>query len=60
MRQPTRLMPKGAGSIITIGVKGGRDGGKAFIENVSLASHLANVSDAKTLVIHGSTTFASR
>ena len=53
----TRLMPKGAGSIITIGVKGGRDAGKAFIENVSLASHLANVGDAKTLVIHpGSTT----
>ncbi|XDZ65241.1 O-acetylhomoserine aminocarboxypropyltransferase [Alphaproteobacteria bacterium LSUCC0684] len=52
-----RLMPKGAGSIIAIGVKGGRDGGRAFIENVELASHLANVGDAKTLVIHpGSTT----
>ena len=52
-----RLMPKGAGSIITIGVAGGREGGRAFIENVSLASHLANVGDAKTLVIHpGSTT----
>jgi O-acetylhomoserine (thiol)-lyase len=53
----TRLMPKGAGSIIAIGVKGGREGGRAFIENVELASHLANVGDAKTLVIHpGSTT----
>lgn len=52
-----RLMPKGAGSIIAIGVKGGREGGRAFIENVELASHLANVGDAKTLVIHpGSTT----
>lgn len=52
-----RLMPKGAGSIITVGVKGGRDGGRAFIESVELASHLANVGDAKTLVIHpGSTT----
>ena len=52
-----RLMPKGAGSIITIGVKGGRAAGRAFIETVELASHLANVGDAKTLVIHpGSTT----
>ncbi len=52
-----RLMPKGAGSIIAIGVKGGREGGRAFIENVELSSHLANVGDAKTLVIHpGSTT----
>ena len=52
-----RLMPKGQGSIITCGIKGGRDAGRAFIENVKLASHLANVGDAKTLVIHpGSTT----
>ena len=52
-----RLMPKGQGSIIACGVKGGRAGGRAFIENVQLASHLANVGDAKTLVIHpGSTT----
>ena len=52
-----RLMPKGAGSIIAIGVKGGREAGRAFIEGVELASHLANVGDAKTLVIHpGSTT----
>ncbi|MCL4130335.1 UNVERIFIED_CONTAM: hypothetical protein GTU68_036822 [Idotea baltica] len=52
-----RLMPKGAGSIIACGIKGGRDAGRAFIESVELASHLANVGDAKTLVIHpGSTT----
>ena len=52
-----RLMPKGCGSIITCGIKGGRDAGRAFIESVQLASHLANVGDAKTLVIHpGSTT----
>ncbi len=52
-----RLMPKGAGSIIACGIKGGRAAGQAFIENVQLASHLANVGDAKTLVIHpGSTT----
>lgn len=52
-----RLMPKGAGSVIACGIKGGRDAGRAFIENVKVASHLANVGDAKTLVIHpGSTT----
>jgi len=52
-----QLMPKGAGSIIACGIKGGRAAGRAFIENVQLASHLANVGDAKTLVIHpGSTT----
>ncbi|MDA0998760.1 MAG: PLP-dependent transferase, partial [Proteobacteria bacterium] len=39
------------------GIKGGRAAGRRFIENVELASHLANVGDAKTLVIHpGSTT----
>ncbi len=52
-----RLMPKGVCSIIACGIKGGREAGRAFIENVQLASHLANVGDAKTLVIHpGSTT----
>jgi O-acetylhomoserine (thiol)-lyase len=52
-----RLLPKGAGSIVSFGVKGGRAAGKRFIESVRLASHLANVGDAKTLVIHpGSTT----
>ena len=52
-----RILPKGQGSIIACGIKGGRTAGRAFIENVQLASHLANVGDAKTLVIHpGSTT----
>ena len=51
-----RLMPKGAGSVIAAGIKGGRDAGQAFIENVELASHLANVGDAKTLVIHPAST----
>ncbi len=51
------LYPKGAGAILSFGVKGGRAAGRAFIESVQLASHLANVGDAKTLVIHpGSTT----
>jgi O-acetylhomoserine (thiol)-lyase len=51
-----RLLPKGAGSIIAFGVKGGRAAGQAFIESVQLASHLANVGDAKTLVIHPAST----
>jgi O-acetylhomoserine (thiol)-lyase len=51
------LLPKGAGSILSFGIKGGRDAGRKFIESVNLASHLANIGDAKTLVIHpGSTT----
>jgi len=55
-----KYLPKGAGSIVSFGVEGGRDAGKAFIENVELASHLANVGDAKTLVIHPATTTHSR
>jgi O-acetylhomoserine (thiol)-lyase len=52
-----RLYPKGAGAMLSFGVRGGRDAGRKFIEAVRLASHLANVGDAKTLVIHpGSTT----
>ena len=47
-----RLMPKGQGSISACGIKGGRDAGRAFIESVQLASPLANVGDAKTLVLH--------
>lgn len=52
----TRLMPKGAGSIVTMGVKGGREASRIFIEKVRLASHLANVGDARTLVIHPAST----
>jgi len=51
------LLPKGAGSILSFGIQGGREAGRKFIESVNLASHLANIGDAKTLVIHpGSTT----
>ncbi len=55
-----KYLPKGAGSIVSFGVRGGRDAGKAFIENVELASHLANVGDAKTLIIHPASTTHSR
>ncbi|MCX7630656.1 MAG: O-acetylhomoserine aminocarboxypropyltransferase [Geminicoccaceae bacterium] len=51
-----RLMPRGAGSIVSFGVKGGREAGARFIEACRLASHLANVGDAKTLVIHPAST----
>ena len=50
------ILPKGAGAIISFGVKGGKEAGKKFIENSLLASHLANVGDAKTLVIHPAST----
>ena len=48
--------PDHFGSVLTFGVKGGYDAAKNFINNVQLASHLANVGDAKTLVIHPAST----
>ncbi|HYL33918.1 MAG TPA: O-acetylhomoserine aminocarboxypropyltransferase [Stellaceae bacterium] len=51
-----RLYPKGAGSIVSFGIKGGRDAGKRFVDSLQLISHLANVGDAKTLVIHPAST----
>jgi len=51
-----KLLPRGAGSIVSFGVKGGRAAGRKFIESLKLASHLANVGDAKTLVIHPAST----
>jgi O-acetylhomoserine (thiol)-lyase len=51
-----RYLPRGAGAVITFGIKGGREAGGRFIEACQLASHLANVGDAKTLVIHPATT----
>ncbi|MGJ4973254.1 MULTISPECIES: O-acetylhomoserine aminocarboxypropyltransferase [unclassified Bradyrhizobium] len=50
------LLPRGAGSIISFGIKGGRPAGRKFIESLKLISHLANVGDAKTLVIHPAST----
>jgi O-acetylhomoserine (thiol)-lyase len=51
-----RLLPRGAGSIVSFGIKGGRGAGKKFIETLRMVSHLANVGDAKTLVIHPAST----
>ena len=50
------LYPRGAGAILSFGVNGGREAGRKFIENVRLASHLANVGDARTLVVHPAST----
>jgi O-acetylhomoserine (thiol)-lyase len=51
-----KYLPKGPGSVFSFGVKGGRAVGQRFIESVDLASHLANIGDAKTLVIHPAST----
>jgi len=51
-----KYLPHGAGSIFTFGLRGGREAGRAFIEALELWSHLANVGDAKSLVIHPATT----
>ena len=51
-----KYLPLGAGAIFTFGVKGGRTAGQTFIENLELVSHLANVGDARTLVIHPAST----
>jgi len=51
-----KYLPKGQGSILGFGIKGGKKAGVKFIENVKLASHLANIGDSKTLVIHPAST----
>jgi len=51
-----KYLPRGTGSILTFGVKGGFDAGVKFIENLQMISHLANVGDAKSLVIHPAST----
>ena len=51
-----KYLPRGAGSILTFGIKGGSEAGAKFIEQAAFMSHLANVGDAKTLVIHPAST----
>jgi len=55
-----RYLTKGAGAILGFGIRGGRESGIKFINNVKLASHLANIGDAKTLVIHPASTTHSQ
>lgn len=52
----THYFPDGPGSVFSFGVAGGRAAGRDFIESLELASHLANIGDAKTLVIHPAST----
>ncbi|MEZ4700755.1 MAG: O-acetylhomoserine aminocarboxypropyltransferase/cysteine synthase [Rhodothermales bacterium] len=54
--QAKKYLKHGFGAVMAFGVKGGMDAGQAFVNNVQLASHLANVGDAKTLVIHPAST----
>ena len=51
-----KYLPNGQGSILGFGIEGGAEAGKKFINSVMLASHLANIGDSKTLVIHPSST----
>jgi O-acetylhomoserine (thiol)-lyase len=51
-----KYLPRGPGAVFAFGVRGGREAGRAFIEGVELASHLANIGDTRTLVIHPAST----
>jgi O-acetylhomoserine (thiol)-lyase len=51
-----KYLPKGQGAILGFGIKGGKTAGARFIDSVKLASHLANILDSKTLVIHPAST----
>lgn len=51
-----KYLPQGQGAIFTFGLKGGKEAGRKFIDSLQLFSHLANVGDAKSLVIHPATT----
>lgn len=55
-----KYLPKGQGALMGFGIKGGKDAGVKFIENVKLLSHLANIGDAKSLVIHPASTTHSQ
>ena len=55
-----RYLPRGAGAVFTFGLRGGRDAGRRFIDALELWSHLANVGDAKSLVIHPASTTHSQ
>ena len=51
-----KYLPKGQGSIVTFGIKGGLNAGKNLIDNIKIFSHLANLGDAKSLIIHPAST----
>ncbi len=56
----SRYLKKGFGGMVVFGIKGGKDAGERFINNLELVSHLANVGDAKTLAIHPASTTHSQ
>src|SRR5262249_6360576 len=51
-----KYLPKGAGSVFTFGLKGGFDAGVKLVSNVKLFSHLANIGDTRSLIIHPAST----
>jgi O-acetylhomoserine (thiol)-lyase len=51
-----KYLPRGAGAVLTFGIKGGLDAGRKLIDAVKLFSHLANLGDAKSLIIHPAST----
>jgi O-acetylhomoserine (thiol)-lyase len=51
-----KYLPKGAGSVVTFGIEGGREAGAKLIDSIQLWSHVANVGDAKSLIIHPAST----
>jgi O-acetylhomoserine (thiol)-lyase len=55
-----KYMPKGAGSIIAFGIKGGAEAGRTFVESLELHSHVANIGDVRSLAIHPATTTHSQ
>jgi O-acetylhomoserine (thiol)-lyase len=55
-----KYLPRGAGSIFTFGIRGGREAARRFIDALELWSHLANVGDMKSLVIHPASTTHSQ
>jgi O-acetylhomoserine (thiol)-lyase len=55
-----KYLRNGFGGVLSFGIKGGLEAGKKFIDGVRLASHLANVGDARTLVIHPASTTHSQ
>jgi len=55
-----KYLPNGSGAIVGFGVKGGKDAGVKLIDNVKLLSHLANIGDAKSLIIHPASTTHSQ
>ncbi len=55
-----KYTPKGAGAVFTFGIKGGHEAGKKFVSNLKLLTHVANVGDLRSLVIHPSSTTHSQ